>query len=185
MKIGKQLIPKGILEELETLPIKLPDFEMDSPPFSRGTRPEEYTMDGLKKISAASTERTNVFRKYVLAIEAIISGPVLARTPELISDLAIPLHDTHPALNCLTMHDAKGSEFQAVAVIALDSQVLPDEKRILSAKDEGQLDEVMSTERHLLYVGATRARDYLWISGSAPISEFLMDLLTANEQLVK
>jgi superfamily I DNA/RNA helicase len=90
--------------------------------------------------------------------------------------------DTQPALNWLTMHDAKGSEFQAVAVIGLDSQVLPDENRILAAKDEAQLDEVMSTERHLLYVGATRARDYLWISGSEPVSEFLMDLLTMKER---
>ena len=110
---------------------------------------------------------------------------VLARTPELITDLAVTLHDAHPALNCLTMHDAKGSEFQAVAVIALDSQVLPDEKRILAAKDEGQLDEVMSTERHLLYVAATRARDYLWISGSEPVSEFLMDLLTMESKMKK
>ncbi len=93
--------------------------------------------------------------------------------------------DTQPALNWLTMHDAKGSEFQAVAVIGLDDRVLPDESRILAAKDEAQLDEVMSIERHLLYVGATRARDYLWISGSDPISEFLMDLLSMNAKITK
>ncbi len=72
----KQLIPKSILDELEALPIRLPDFEMDSPPFSRGLRPEEYTLGGLKKVSAASTARTDAFRKYVLAIEEIIGAPV-------------------------------------------------------------------------------------------------------------
>lgn len=76
----------------------------------------------------------------------------------------------------LLMHDAKGAEFRAVAVIALDQDVIPDESRLLATRDEAQLDEVMSTERHLLYVAATRARDFLWMSGVEPISEFLSDL---------
>jgi len=52
-----------------------------------------------------------------------------------------------------------------------------DERRFLAAKNEPQLDEVMTTERHLLYVAATRARDYLWMSGVEPVSEFLNDLM--------
>jgi len=35
----------------------------------------------------------------------------------------------------------------------------------------------MNTERHLLYVAASRARDHLWMSGVTPVSEFLEDLL--------
>ncbi|MCE8512332.1 hypothetical protein KBY22_06485 [Ruegeria pomeroyi] len=70
----------------------------------------------------------------------------------------------------------KGAEFRAVAVIALDQDVIPDESRLLATRDEAQLDEVMSTERHLLYVAATRARDFLWMSGVEPLSEFLSDL---------
>lgn len=61
----------------------------------------------------------------------------------------------------ICMHDAKGAEFQAVAVAGLDHDILPDEKRMLNARDEAQLDEVMNTERHLLYVAATRGRDFL------------------------
>lgn len=79
--------------------------------------------------------------------------------------------------NVLLMHDAKGAEFRAVAVIALDHDIIPDEERLLSARDEMQLDEVMVTERHLLYVAATRARDHLWMSGVEPVSEFLNDLM--------
>ncbi|MFC3614761.1 3'-5' exonuclease [Lutimaribacter marinistellae] len=75
------------------------------------------------------------------------------------------------------MHDTKGAEFRAVAVVALDHDVVPDEFRLLAARDEAQLDEVMSTERHLLYVAATRARDFLWLSGVEPVSEFLDDLI--------
>lgn len=76
----------------------------------------------------------------------------------------------------MTMHDAKGAEFRAVAVPRLSHDVIPDETRLLAARDEAHLDEIMTTERHLLYVAATRARDFLWMSGVAPVSEFLSDL---------
>ena len=39
-----------------------------------------------------------------------------------------------------------------------------------------QVHPVYNTERHLLYVACTRARDHLLISGADPISEFLDDL---------
>jgi len=72
-----------------------------------------------------------------------------------------------------TMHLAKGMEFRAVAVMACDQGVLPLEERVADVADEFELDEVVATERQLLYVAATRARDRLWISGVAPASEFL------------
>lgn len=75
------------------------------------------------------------------------------------------------------MHDAKGRECRAVAVMACDADVLPSEKRLLTAGDERALKEVFDTERHLLYVAATRARERLWISAVEPPSEFLEDLL--------
>jgi ATP-dependent exoDNAse (exonuclease V) beta subunit len=39
-----------------------------------------------------------------------------------------------------------------------------------------ELDEVYATERQLLYVAATRARDRLMINGVSRGSEFLADL---------
>ena len=103
---------------------------------------------------------------------------VLARTKEVLSEYATAFENTNPGINFLSMHDSKGTEFQAVAVVALDHQILPDEGRLLAARDEAQLDEVMSTERHLLYVAATRARDYLLMSGVTPVSEFFSDLIS-------
>ena len=38
------------------------------------------------------------------------------------------------------------------------------------------LEEVYETERHLLYVACTRARDHLFVTGVNPASEFLDDL---------
>lgn len=62
------------------------------------------------------------------------------------------------------------------AVMACDASILPLEERLLSSVDERELQEIYDTERHLLYVAATRARDFLWISGTQPVSEFLDDL---------
>ena len=75
-----------------------------------------------------------------------------------------------------TMHLAKGLEFRAVAVMACDDEVIPLQEQIESVGEESDLEEVYNTERHLLYVACTRARDHLWVSGVNPASEFLDDL---------
>ncbi|HEX5409671.1 MAG TPA: UvrD-helicase domain-containing protein [Gemmatimonadaceae bacterium] len=74
------------------------------------------------------------------------------------------------------MHLSKGLEFRAVAVMACDDEVLPLQSRIEEVSDEGDLEDVYDTERHLLYVACTRARDHLLITGVSPASEFLDDL---------
>lgn len=78
------------------------------------------------------------------------------------------------------MHLAKGLEFRAVAVMACDDEVLPLQERIESISDESDLEEVYNTERHLLYVACTRARDQLLVTGVDPASEFLGDLFDAG-----
>ena len=75
-----------------------------------------------------------------------------------------------------TMHLAKGLEFRAVAVMACDSEVIPLQSRVESIADEADLEEVYNTERNLLYVACTRARDHLLVCGATPVSEFLDDL---------
>jgi superfamily I DNA/RNA helicase len=74
------------------------------------------------------------------------------------------------------MHLAKGLEFRAVAVIACDDEIIPSQDRIETAADESELEEVYSTERHLLYVACTRARDSLMVTGVRPVSEFVDDM---------
>ena len=74
-----------------------------------------------------------------------------------------------------TMHFAKGLEFRSVAVMACDDEVIPLQERIESVADDADLQEVYDTERHLLYVACTRARDHLLVSGVDPVSEFLDD----------
>lgn len=75
-----------------------------------------------------------------------------------------------------TMHLAKGLEFRVVAVMACDDEVIPLQERIESVSDESDLEEVYNTERHLLYVACTRARDDLLVTAVEPASEFLDDM---------
>ena len=74
------------------------------------------------------------------------------------------------------MHVAKGLEFRAVAVMACDDEVLPLQSRIETVSEESELEEAYRTERHLLYVACTRAREDLLVTGVEPASEFLEDL---------
>jgi superfamily I DNA/RNA helicase len=74
------------------------------------------------------------------------------------------------------MHLAKGLEFRTVAVIACDDEVIPLQERIETVTDEADLEDVYNTERHLLYVACTRARDHLLVTGVDPACEFLADL---------
>ena len=62
------------------------------------------------------------------------------------------------------MNLAKGLDFQAVAVMARDDEVIQLQERIETVADEPGLQEVYDTERHLLYVACTRARDDLLVT---------------------
>ena len=79
-----------------------------------------------------------------------------------------------------TMHFAKGLEFRSVVVMACDDDVIPQSDRIESVADDADLEEVYNTERHLLYVACTRARDHLLVTGIRPVSEFVDDFLRGS-----
>ena len=89
---------------------------------------------------------------------------------------AVTASDDAEAPIVTVMHDAKGLEFRAVAVMACDEDVIPDPQRLASIGDVAEMESVYETERHLLYVACTRARDQLLVTGIAPGSEFLDDL---------
>ncbi|HET8654419.1 MAG TPA: 3'-5' exonuclease [Longimicrobiaceae bacterium] len=74
------------------------------------------------------------------------------------------------------MHLAEGLEFRAVVVMACDDEVIPSQQRIEMVTDEADLEEVYNTERHLLHVACTRARDHLLVTSGDLPSEFLEDL---------
>jgi mRNA-degrading endonuclease RelE of RelBE toxin-antitoxin system len=91
-------------------------------------------------------------------------------------ELSERIEITPGKLSIGTMHLAKGLEFRAVAVMACDDDIIPSQERIENVADDADLEEVYDSERHLLYVACTRARDHLLVTGVRPASEFLDDL---------
>jgi mRNA-degrading endonuclease RelE of RelBE toxin-antitoxin system len=81
-----------------------------------------------------------------------------------------------------TMHLAKGLEFRAVVVMACDDEIIPLQERIETVGDDADLQEVYDTERHLLYVACTRARDHLLVTSVEPASEFLDDMRVSSRR---
>ena len=122
-----------------------------------GTRPEEI---GVFVRSEAELDRARAVAKAAGASATTLSGE---------SEAAPGMIAVSP------MHLAKGLEFRAVAVMACDDEILPQQERIETVADDSELEEVYNTERHLLYVACTRARDHLIVSGVEPVSEFLSD----------
>ncbi len=111
------------------------------------------------------------------------SDAQLERAQNAVSQAGLPykrldanVETLHGQVSICTMHLAKGLEFRAVVVMACDDEIIPLQERIESVGDGGDLQEVYDTERQLLYVACTRARDCLLVTAAAPASEFLDDL---------
>jgi hypothetical protein len=94
-----------------------------------------------------------------------LADDMLAVEPENNRVLAFKVLDEHVEstsgyVSIATMHLAKGLEFRAVVVMACDDEIIPLQERIEAVGDDADLQEVYDTERQLLYVACTRARDH-------------------------
>ncbi len=116
----------------------------------------------------------SIFVRSMEQMDRAVAAVKRAGMPYALLDDA--LEAVEGCLTVSTMHLAKGQEFRAVAVMACDSEVIPLQSRVESIADAADLEEVYNTERNLLYVACTRARDHLLVSGVTPVSEFLDDL---------
>ena len=103
---------------------------------------------------------------------------LFVRSPALVerARAAIDGLARHDWITTAPMSLAKGLEFRAVVVMACDEGILPLDDRVSDAADEAELDDVYETERRLLYVACTRAREHLLVTGVSPGSEYLSDL---------
>jgi DNA helicase-2/ATP-dependent DNA helicase PcrA len=79
-----------------------------------------------------------------------------------------PGGDGARGVHLLTLHRAKGLEFEAVFLPRLQERELPSRQ----ARTEAEVAE----ERRLLYVGLTRAKHVLWLSWSGARSRFVKEL---------
>lgn len=124
-----------------------------------------------------SPHEIGVFVRSKNEIDRAKSAVQSANLPFLVLDERVETISTKVAVS--TMHLAKGLEFKAVVVMACDDEVIPSQERIEAITDYADLEDVYNTERHLLYVACTRARDQLLITSVNPCSEFLDDIMAS------
>ena len=115
-----------------------------------------------------------IFVRSEAQLDRATAATKAAGIPFRVLDEHVEMISGHASIG--TMHLAKGLEFRAVAVMACDDEIVPLQQRIETVGDDADLQEVYDTERQLLYVACTRARDHLLVSGVDPVSEFLGDL---------
>jgi superfamily I DNA/RNA helicase len=152
-----------------------------------GPEPTIQTLDTVAAESAAVSRwlaerlaegivphETGVFVRTAVQLPRAQAAVAAAALPYKVLDDHVETTSGHVSIS--TMHLAKGLEFRAVVIMACDDEVIPLQERIETAGDESELEEVYNTERHLLYVACTRARDHLLVTSVRPASEFLDDL---------
>ena len=118
-----------------------------------------------------------IFVRSPAQLDRARSAVAEAAMPFKVLDERVDTTSGHVSIS--TMHLAKGLEFRAVAVMACDDEIIPLQDRIETVGDDADLQDVYDTERHLLYVACTRARDHLLVTAVEPASEFLDDLRSA------
>lgn len=136
-----------------------------------------------KLTAGVMPHEVGVFVRSEAQMDRAQAAATRAKAAFKILDEHVEIRSGHVSIG--TMHLAKGLEFRAVAVMACDDEIIPLQKRIEMVGDDADLQEVYDTERHLLYVACTRARDYLLVSGVEPASEFLDDFAKGAPSLVK
>ena len=159
-----------------------------SPPVVQSFATEQAEVSGvavwLKGLVAGGLvpHEIGIFVRSVAQISRAEAAANEANLPYKVLDDHVEAVSGHVAIG--TMHLAKGLEYRAVVVMACDDEVLPLQERIEQVGDDADLQEIYDTERQLLYVACTRARDHLMVSAIAPRSEFLDDLLKTSLQQV-
>lgn len=130
---------------------------------------QEWRQDGIP------ANQIGIFVRSSNEIERAVQAVKQANEQHEILDNDMQSSDDVIAIG--TMHQAKGLEYRAVIVMACDEDVLPSLERLQTAGEKSDQDEIYNTERYLLYVAATRAREQLLITAIEPGSEFLEDLI--------
>ncbi len=147
-----------LVDELAGCARKMPAAELVAE-LLRRTRYAEHIAQGARD-EALRERRLGNLRELASWFRAMDGGR--ARAGDLAAQLALlsraDQDDGGDAVRLMTLHAAKGLEFRSVHIVGCEDGTLPHEGAI----DEGRLDE----ERRLLYVGLTRAKEWLHLSYS-------------------
>lgn len=121
--------------------------------------------DMLKNVFDNSGYAESLEEERVKNIEELISSAEGVDIKEFLDRAALftSVDEASRVVECvslMTLHNAKGLEFPVVFVTGLEEGVLPYCKAM-------NHEEEIAEERRLFYVGMTRARDILWLTGAS------------------
>jgi DNA helicase-2/ATP-dependent DNA helicase PcrA len=139
-------------------------------PASDAVREEALSAGWVERAPGKLGEREQV-RQDDLRTLVELAAEFEGTAAEFVADLReqfAPGSDAAHGIHLLTLHRAKGLEFEAVFLPRLQEKELPSKQ----ARSDDELDE----ERRLLYVGLTRAKRLLRLSWSGKRSRFLVEL---------
>ena len=156
-----------------------------------GMKSELESIGGID--SEIRLENLQEFKSIALAFEerGIYSLEEFLENIALVSDFG-QYKDTEDCVNVMTLHSAKGLEFDVVFLTGMEENVFP---HFRSVDNDDELEE----ERRLCYVGITRAKEKLYLlnakrrtlfgrtdvnSPSRFVKEITPDLLESNEIIV-
>ena len=155
------LIKRLIEQSLTLQPPDLIDLALDRSGYARWVLEDkergEERMENLKELRGSSEQFAVERSSAAGADPRELLGDFLQNVA-LVSDVDA-LEDAGgrgDAITLITLHQAKGLEFDAVFMLGLEEGLLPHSRSI---EDPAQLEE----ERRLCYVGMTRARKYLYM----------------------
>lgn len=153
---GKELGFKNLIIDLtneskNTDLVGLVDVILDK----TGIRKELEEKNDLE--SEIRLENLNEFKSIALAFQekGIFSLEEFLENISLVSDKN-EYKEVDDGINLMTLHSAKGLEFNDVFLVGMEEGIFP---RNRSFESESELEE----ERRLCYVGITRAKEHLWL----------------------
>lgn len=141
------------LLELSRFVVKKAEFEKN---LKDGTEVGEVRYENIKELLNVTAKYNN------LAWPEAIS--VFLEEVALVSD-ADNVEEETDAVTLLTLHSAKGLEFDTVFFVGLEEGILPHSRALLDPKE-------LSEEIRLAYVGLTRARKHLFLVYARMRSQF-------------
>ncbi|MCL2178426.1 MAG: UvrD-helicase domain-containing protein [Proteobacteria bacterium] len=119
--------------------------------------------DNLRELVSAALEfdKNHAASSAVVADDALESLPPLEAFLEQMSLLSeVDTEDGQGKVSLMTLHAAKGLEFDVVFMTGMEEEVFPHRRATGVEADEEEMEE----ERRLCYVGFTRARKKLFLS---------------------
>jgi len=120
------------------------------------------SLQGLGSLEAESrVDNIRTLQSYIeLAMQEEIAPIELLDRAALLQSGEEEQDDDMPHINLMSLHRAKGLEFDSVALVGMEDGLLPHQR----ALDEGEAG--IAEERRLFYVGVTRAKQALLLTSA-------------------